>query len=206
VNISFKKVASALMLAFTIAACGESPEDIAAKPAVVGALIEDSLQNCNTGPVNADAASYTNRLRPVLMSVSTQNLKTLQENSTTICLDQRLAVQDLGGGKRINGVFYNQDPQSSVVGVWDNGKSSEEAGFFEMTAEQNGSTLLRKLAEAVRDGKVSGQLMYGAKYRSGKSYYTKWKSPEDFNQDSISRNPVLKTPPLRRTLAGPEIS
>jgi len=198
-----KKILPSLTLAFALAGCGDSDFERTQKPALIDSIVSHSVSVCETGPANARARDYRARLQDVLEDTRYRDLKTLQENKITICLDQRLSAQTSGTfDRRIDGVFYAQR-EGGVVTLWDDGRPKSQAGFWSLDTYDYGSKGLEKLAEAVRDGDISqnGQLMYAARYTrsTGKSAYsvTRWRAAEDFDKDSISKNPALQKAPVR---------
>ena len=204
-NPRLKKIAVPLALVFSLAAC-ESGQDIARKPGVAESLIENSAAKCETGPINGNKMQYSSRLRKILMDTPTKDLERLKDNGITICLDQRLSHQrnDLFDS-RIDGIFYNNN-SIPVVSLWDDGKMPGESGFFSLKSYDYGDINLENLSDKISDNKVpaQGTYMYSSRYNCGKSCIrSQWRSAPDFDQDSIAKNPELKSPPLRANKSSP---
>lgn len=198
-----KKILPSLTLAFALAGCGDSDFERAQKPALIDSIVSHSISVCETGPANARTRDYRTRLGDVLEDTRYRDLKTLHDNKITICLDQRLSAQTKATfDRRIDGVFYAQK-EGGIVALWDDGRPKSEAGLWTHDTYDFGSKGLNKIAEAVREGDTpaAGKKMYAARYSysNGKTSHsvTKWRDAEDFDKDSIRKNPALQTPPIR---------
>lgn len=206
---SLKKTVPFLMMAFALAGCGDNAAEKAAKPELINDIVENSISLCSKGPTNDSDSAYRNRLEEVLQETPYQDLKTLKDHNITICLDQRLSKQENGTfDKRIDGIFYPQR-DGGIVALWDDGRRPDEAGFWTLDTYDYADQALEKLADAVRDGDTpqNGDLMYAARYTysTGKSSYsvTKWRDADDFDGDSIRKNPALQKPPVKRGYSTP---
>lgn len=193
------KVIACLVLPFTLAACGESALEKAAKPPVIEEMVKSSLAVCETGPKNPSNEDYAARLRAIMMETNTADLKTIGDNKITVCLDQRLSGQVNGmWDMRIDGIFYNTSGQK-VISIWDNGKNPDEKrGFLEMSSSSYGNNMLARIADGIRSGDVSGndKVLLAGRYSCGKACTTtRWKTRQDFDQGSIRKNPELLSPP-----------
>lgn len=185
----------------------ESSEDKAAKPGVVADMIDDSLSACEYD----NEANFKARLNKIMMKVRTKRLRQFQENNITVCLDTRLASQENGFfDRRIEGVYYSRvlssesGPMTSVLTIWDNGKAPTEDKFWKKDASDWGSEVMTKFAKAIKrhgtpkegEHKIAG--VYS--YRCGDDstcHEIRWKSVENFDQDTIRKNPVLEQPPVK---------
>lgn len=182
----------------------ESRMDVQQKPAVATALIQNSAGQYQSAPRHPD--TYNQRLYTVLMNTYTEDMLTLQSYNIKVCLDQRLSSQDLGFfDKRADAVLYMNGSQDNLLCLWDDGRTAEETGFFNLqTTYSQGSECIKKLAQALRNGEISSPgTYYGARYThpSGKSSYTisEWKPSADFSQGTLQKNPALRTPPAKVT-------
>lgn len=200
-NLKATKVLIATLLASTMLTACENAQDLARKPDVAAAMIEDSLARCETGLVNVRGEPYAEKLRFTLMQVRTKDLDLIKENKITICIDQRLASQNeaftatqknLPWWKRdatpreIEAVYYNQN---RIIGLPDHST----------TKSNRGAVALERFSEAVTVGRIlpAKDFMYAATYSHGKYYSLDWKKAQDFDQASVNNNPQLKTAPLR---------
>ena len=199
-----KKVFAPLALAGAVlglAGCGETPQDLAAKPAVVQQMVENSASICNTGPVHADSAQYAQRLTKVLSGASTANLKVLQSHNVTVCLDQRLENQDTGGFwsyDRAQGVYYAQ-PNGGIMSYRDNGMQPSEETFWNNNPNSYyGSQAVNALARHINKGEVpaAGGVMKAEIYGS-KSHYAEWNTRTTTDTGALAKNPQLLTPPVK---------
>lgn len=193
----------ALSVAFAAAALTgcESRQDAARKPDVVEPMVQSSIEAC-TIAANDTKAAYGARLREVLMDVHTKDLDTLREKNVTVCLDSRQENQTEGFfDQNILGVLYNANPTQPVLGLYDN---FNKGGFFTTKTHSYGSEVVSTLADSYQDNDVPNSITYG--YASTYSYYcgkgctniqVEWRKAADFDQDSIAKNPQLKTSPLK---------
>ena len=188
--------ATSLALVFGLSAC-ENAADIARKPDVAEATIKNSVEKC-TITAESDAA-YAARLRDVLMEVRTRHLETLNNNKTTICLDKRIDSQVNGTWDSFIYGVYNK--KENVVSLLDNARG--QSGLMTREAADYGETMVTRIAEKIEDGDLSTAFAYAKTTGCGKGCVTaKWYDDNDFDKDSIAKNPQLKTPPLKETRFG----
>ena len=190
-----------------LAGCGESPQDIAAKPAVVQQMVENSASICQTGPVHGDAAAYKERLTTVLSGANLSSLKTLQSKNITVCLDQRLENQSTGfwtGYSR--GVFYPAaNGQGGVMTYNDDGRQPSENTFWTTgDAYHRGSEAVNRLAEKASAGELPGPGGYMDVHLVGKGSYPHWYNINT-NSGVLKLNPQLQQPPVKAPVAAPSI-
>ncbi|PZP57406.1 MAG: hypothetical protein DI586_00510 [Micavibrio aeruginosavorus] len=193
------------LLALTGLTACESTADIERKPAIADSMIKDSLATCTIG---SSTEVYSERLRDILMDVQTDRLNALQSNQVTVCLDKRLSKQTTGWlDKPIQGVLYagalggKSGHDRSILSLWDNGTPLKEDGFFSKDASDDGGEIVSKLAKAIiKEGmpktgedKIAGEYSY----KCGKStcHEIRWKAAANFDQDTIRKNPDLKSAP-----------
>jgi hypothetical protein len=194
-----KTLAAPLLAAFTVSACAESDFDKYRKPELIEHLVNMTRQTCDmTEPAQRDA-TYETRLRTVLQDTSSSALDVFIKNDIAICLDHRLPEQNSSfWNRRIDGVFYNQAEKTPIVALWDNGMVNKGLHFLEVDTLDYGSTMLQKFAESYKDGDISPRdhFAFAGRYSCGKSCTkTKWKTEQDFDQDSLRENPQITNPP-----------
>ncbi|TAL30570.1 MAG: hypothetical protein EPN97_12195 [Alphaproteobacteria bacterium] len=198
-----KKLFAPVALALALTGCAENPQDIAARPAIVDAMVQNSLDICQTGLVNADKAAYETRLRTVLNDVGrTSSLKEMQNHNLTVCLDQRLVHQNLGfWDQHVKAVMYRDGDKGGIVSLYDDGRAPGEVGFWSAkpSAYSWGARDISRLAAKFQDGKISEKdnLMYAARESCGKhcsDIY--WRTPASFDKDTQAKNPELAKPPV----------
>jgi hypothetical protein len=189
---------------FNHIAHGEGTADRERKGPVAEEVLKHSLANADTS-VDKFGDSYADRLREVLMETRTEDLEYLRDRKITICLDTRLSSQQQGWfDKEILGIFYNDGPKGGTIALWDNGKKSENTGFFGRGAYDHGSDMLEKMAWLMRTGNIDNDQVryYFASYtrHTGKTThtYTEWRSGYDFDDGTIEKNPELLQPPLKK--------
>lgn len=203
-----KKIFAPVALALAMVGCAENPQDVAAKPPIINALVQNSLEVCNTGPVNAGTADYEARLRSILADNRTSTLKEMQKHNVTVCLDQRLAQQKHGfWDKGIVATFYNNRNESGIISLWDNGQPPQNDSLWHFNARDWGSTDIGKLAKRLREGGVSPSdtVLYAGTESCGKNCMTvNWHIPQNFDQDTLRQNPELAKPPAPLPLAAPK--
>ena len=192
-------------VAVGLVGCGETPQDAAAKPAIVQQMVENSASVCNTGPVHADKAQYAERLTKVLSGVTTAHLKTLESHKVTVCLDQRLENQDTGDFwhyDKAQGVYYSQK-DGGIMTYRDNGmQPSEETFWHRNTSSDYGSQATGALARHIEKGEVPAPGGYlKAEIYGSKSHYAEWSTRT--STGALVRNPQLQQPPLKALSAKP---
>jgi hypothetical protein len=187
-----------------LAGCGESPQDIAAKPAVVQQMVENSLSVCQPGPVHPDSAAYAERLGHMLSGAQYQSLKTLQDHHVTVCLDQRLQDQSSDFWHlRAKGFFYPAKDGSGVMTYLDNGMQPSESGFWSGNpAYFRGHTSIDRLAAELNNGKISSTTPSDVTLR-GKTSYPWWRTAYTDDGSVLQRTPQLQQPPLKAPPAKP---
>lgn len=196
-----KKLFAPIALALALTGCAESPQDAAARPAIVDAMVQNSLDICQTGPVHADKAAYETRLRTVLNDVRrTSSLKEMQNQNLTVCLDQRLSTQQRGfWDQRIRAAMYKNGDNGGIISLYDDGRAPSEIGWsLSPNAYQWGARDISRLAAKFQDGKISKQdnLMYAGVESCGKSCSDiYWRTPDRFDKDTQAKNPELAKPP-----------
>lgn len=188
--------ATSLALVFGLSAC-ENSADIARKPDAAEAIVKNSLKECK---VKDSDATYGDRLRSVLMDVRSNNLDVLINNKTTICLDARIDSQVNGTWDSFIWGIYNK--KENVVSLLDNASGTK--GFFDRDAQDYGEVMVTRIAEKIKDGDVSTAFAYARKSGCGKNCTTvRWYDDNNFDSDSIAKNPQLKTPPLKEQAQTP---
>ena len=201
-----KLVIGALIAAFTLAACGEAPSDIARKPDLVVNVVTNSLKKCDlTEPAQRDS-SYEYRLRTVLNDTQSQTLDMFLNNDITICLDSRMPDQSASFFNTTIIGTYNNDGKTPTVSLYDNGMVGKGRGFFTTNTSDYGYEMLDYFAKAVNGGSwlsqpeinLSVSHALAGRYSCGKSCITtRWYEGRDYDQDSIFQNPALLVAPLR---------
>jgi len=208
---TLSKVIPTLLLAFTLASCGESKELKELRPGVIADLIEESVSKFNRGPVNSQPTQYAERLETVLNAVPTKDLLLLRDYGVTVGLDQRLGSQEKGVlDSEILAVYY---PKERALSLWDDGKPSNDKGLSSFCW---GDEAIEEFADGVRsDGGLFSDTPIDIKkdflladshtmfQRSGNvtttTTYLDWDKPEDFDKDSIRKNPniINKAPTVK---------
>ena len=187
-----------------LAGCGETPQDLAAKPAIVQQMVENSASICETGPVHADKAAYEARLTKVLSRATTADLKTLQDKNITVCLDQRLGSQstDFWHG-RVYGAFYPGKDGGGIMTYRDNGMQPEESGFWSGNpAFYRGSYAVDRFASSLNNGKISATTPSTVQlYGKGSTPY--WHAANTEDGSAMQRTPQLQQPPLKAPAVRP---
>lgn len=202
----WKRIVAPLALAFAavgLAGC-ENAADIAAKPAIVNQMVENSVSICQPA-TPADAAAYASRLRAALDAARPSDLRTLQDSKITVCLDQRLTAQNTGfWDTRAQGaLFENTDGKGGVATIWDNGRQPEDAGFFHTSAAGYSGYIIHAFASHLRNGDVkpgARWYAYDSSTSDGNGGYYQDSSarPEaKFDKDTLAKNPFLKTAPVK---------
>lgn len=196
-----KKFFAPVALAATVlglAGCGESPQDIAAKPAVVQQMVENSASICQTGPMHADSAAYAERLTKVLSGANLSSLKTLQDKKITVCLDQRLENQNVSfWSGRMRGVFYPTANGGGIMTFNDDGRQPSETSFWSPgDAYFRGSEAVNRLADKANDGALPGPGGYMDVHLVGKGSWPHWYNANT-NSGTLSQNPQLQQPPVK---------
>ncbi|MEZ0261626.1 MAG: hypothetical protein ACAH80_11500 [Alphaproteobacteria bacterium] len=183
---------------------GESTVDLERKQPVAEEVLQHSLAHADTS-VDDFGNAYADRLREVLMETRTVDLELLRDRKITICLDTRLSSQKQGFfDKEILGIFYNDGVKGGTIALWDNGKTSQNTGFFDRSAYAHGSDMLEKMAWLMRTGNIDNDQVryYFASYTrsTGKTTktYTEWRSGYNFDDGTIGKNPELLKPPLKK--------
>ena len=210
-SFSLKKTVAPLVLAFAAMAgltgC-ENANDIAAKPATIATLVENSASICQPAMVG-NTAAYTARLNAALDKVAPSDLATLKASHITVCLDQRLNNQKTGWfDTEAQGVLTeNPDGKGGAVTVWDNGTQPEDAGFFHSAASDHSQYILHAFASHLRDGDVKpGErwIAYDTTTSDGdgNTYPGSSAKPEaKFDKDTRAQNPFLQQSPVKAPAA-----
>ena len=205
-----KKLFAPVALALALVGCAENPQDIAAKPAIIDAMVQNSLDICQTGPVNPDKAAYETRLRSILKDNRTTTLQEMQKHNVTVCLDQRLSHQKHGfWDEGITAVFYNNQNESGIVSLWDNGQPPENDSFWHYDARDRGYENIGRLAQRFRDPdigvKASDTVLYAGVESCGKNCSSvHWHIPKNFDQATLRQNPELAKPPVPLPVVPPK--
>ncbi len=202
---AFAPVALAVA-ALSLAGCGETPEQLAQKPAVVQQMVENSASVCETGPVHADASAYAERLTKVLSDAKLSSLKTLQDRHITVCLDQRLASQKTNFWYGdIQGVYYpGQNGKPGVMSYVDDGRQPAEGGFWSSNdAYYRGSDSVDELASDLSKGAIAPGKGLETVELYGKNHYPSWDAASTSPKAAINLNPQLQQPPLKALAAKP---
>lgn len=196
-----KKIFAPLALAGAVlglAGC-ENAQDIAAKPAVIQQMVDNSLSVCQTGPINSAPAQYSQRMSNMLSGVRTDHLKTLQSHHVTICLDQRLQDQKPGDGfwdARTEGVFYPAKDGGGIMTYRDNGKQPAEETFWHGNPlNYYGSSATGALARHIENSDLPPGMLKAEIYGS-KSHYAEWNTVKS-GKGVIAANPQLVQPPVK---------
>ncbi len=199
---TLRKIFAPLALAaatLSLAGCGETPEQLAAKPAIVQQMVENSESLCQTGPVHSGQAAYAERLTHMLNSATTSSLKTLQDHHVTVCLDQRLVNQQHGFWNFADkGVYYPSADGKNIMTYADDGRQPSESGFFSSNpAFFRGGTAVNRLADKINAGKAPGasQGVMTVTLR-GKGSYPYWNPASTSPTSTLNMTPQLKAPPL----------
>jgi hypothetical protein len=199
---TLRKIFAPLALAaaaLSLAGCGETPAQLAAKPAIVQQMVENSESVCQTGPLHSGQADYAERLTHMLNSATTSSLKTLQDHHVTVCLDQRLMNQNHGfWDLSVKGVYYPSADGKNIMTYADDGRSPSESGFWSSNpAFFRGPTSVNRLADKINAGKVPGAsegLMTVT--LQGKGSYPYWNPASTSPKSALNATPQLRTPPL----------
>ena len=179
----------------------ESTADLERKPALLDKIVKNSLYYADPQTALSKGASYESRLRLALGQASTANLERLIHEQVTVCLDQRLANLESGfWDSEIYAVYYD-DGERKVLGLYDNGKSYEDTGFFETGVIDHSEDAIDDLIEEVFDEGRAPSFLLGTTHTvsTGKSTYTyfEWHDEGDFESE-LRKNPALRTPPLKK--------
>jgi hypothetical protein len=203
---NWKKIIAPLTLAFAaalgLAGC-DSQADIDAKPAVMQQMVQNSVSICAPAQGPA-AANYAARLNSALDHARASDLRTLNDNHMTVCLDQRLNNQDVGfWDARAQGVMTRDaDGKGGTITIWDNGTQPESGGFFHSTAATLSPYILHTFAGHLRNGDVRpGErwIAYDSSTSDGNGNYYQDSSarPEaKFDKDTRAKNPWLQQAPV----------
>jgi hypothetical protein len=198
-----KKLLSPFRNAFSYAVHLESADDHARKPEAAAKLLAASLP----APEGADAG-YEARLTDVLMRTRTKHLDMLSASEVRVVLDTRLPQQKLEyGDRRIDGIFYDT-PGAKMVALWDDG-TAEKSSWLRETPAVHASTMLEKLAQALKDG-IKGD-MYASRFTTVDAApgvgiastltLTEWKRPALFEPGAMQKNPALREPLTKQPAA-----
>jgi hypothetical protein len=185
--------------AMTLVGCGETPEQLAAKPAIVQQMVQNSQSICQPGPVHGDPAAAAERLTHMLGAANYTSLKTLQDHNVTVCLDQRLENQNHGfWNSSVKGVYYPGPDGKNVMTYIDDGRQPAESGFWSGNpAFVRGATSINRLADKINDGKVNGAGQGPMTVTlQGKSSYPYWNPASTSPTSALNMTPQLKTPPI----------
>jgi len=194
----YDRLAASFMIALAVAGCGESQFDLARKPELIEQVVASAIEKCDMKePIRHDA-TYEQRLRTILHGAESESLDFLITNGVTVCLDKRMPNQVNGfWDKEMGAIYYGGD--TKVIGLWDNGIVAEGREVFKRDTLDYNSDFITKFPSYVRDGdfSLSDQFAFGGRYNCGKGCTTeRWKSQQDFDQDTIAKNPQLMKPPI----------
>lgn len=195
---TYEKIGASLIIAFSLAGCGESKIDIARKPELVTAMVSDSMSKCKINEPAIRDSDYETRLRSVLLETKSASLDYIKANSITVCLDARIPNQKIGfWDHRVDAVYYGGQT-NRVIGLWDNGMAGEGRSLLHQDTTDYDSNFLNKFSEYANDGdfKLTDHFAFGGRYSCGKGCITeRWKAEGDFDNDTITKNPeLLKSP------------
>jgi hypothetical protein len=201
-----KKLGVGLTLAVALVGC-ESDQDIAEKPLVVQDMVTQSLKICEAGAINPEPAQYSERLSSALMDVRASTLKSIQNNGIIVCLDQRLpSVFD----SKLQGIFYNSG-NSPIISVSDNGtQPPKEAGWYNRPTREASQALaelpdLKTMESGTFYAQEEVRHRYcGPRHMRCIAHVTAWKDSAHADQDTIAKNPQLKTPLLKQGINAPQ--
>jgi hypothetical protein len=201
-----KKVFAPLALCAAVvglAGCGETPQDVAAKPAIIQQMVVNSLSVCQPGPIHGDSTAYAQRLTTMLSTAYTGSLKTLQDHHVTVCLDQRLETQktDFWGGGSLDGAYYAR-AGGGVMTYDDNGKQPGESFWNNNPAYYRGDEAVDRLAEKLRNGEAPAQGIMQVQLW-GKYRHAYWDNANMKPNSALSLNPRLQEPPVKAPAAKP---
>jgi len=196
-------IAALFLAAVSVTGC-ESENDIARKPALSNALIQNALKNCDLQ--GDESALYSIRLREVFMNSYARSLDYLRKNDITVCLDKRLIKQDDKHWyeSTIRGFFYNQ-AQHLVVTLYDTGKTSDETGIFDESIVPFASDALDRMEDNFTDYdfKIAGNPPFLSGYRisCGKGCMTsKWYDDNAIHDARWHKVGDMTKPPLAKGL------
>lgn len=174
----------------------ESDEDLARKPALVDAVISNSLARCDLQAQFSQSSSYEDRLREALMKTESKSLDYVLEQGVTLCLDQRLGqAHEVAGTWDLSAhaLYY---PKEKVISLFDNGNDRDHAGMLETTAASYSHKAIDDFEYEYSETNIDrfNSVMIG-RYIGGKTPHFSW--DEDATDYAvIEKNSELLTPPL----------
>lgn len=214
--LKWKKTIAPLILAFAAVAgltgC-ENAADVAAKPATINQMVENSVSVCQPALLG-NSAAYAARLNAALDAARPSDLRTLKDNHITVCLDQRLDNQNLGFfDTRAQGVLTeNASGTGGAATIWDNGTQPQDAGFFHSSAASHSNYIIHAFASHLRDGDVKpGQRWYAydttTSDGNGNTYEGSSARPEaEFDKDTRAKNAFLQESPVKAPAPAAQVS
>ena len=177
----------------------ETKTNRARKPELAEDLVDHAQGICLVVDTPKPEIDYYGRLRTVLNNTFSNSMDVIKQFNIAVCPDIRLSKQNNGFfDKGIIGMYY---PRDRVVSIYDNGNSVGK--FWTSSATDHGNEVVEKLAERLQDGTAStDQPMFAARYsyRCGRRCtrtVTEWRSINNFDRDTIAKNPELFVPPIQ---------